>query len=97
MVFTCSYCGRKACRAKEGSERARLGLCAHCYDWRCSVCGKRGVVKVDGVAYCKEHEIIPAIEMLAPMMRPDETVGDTIGRLTQERIAEFRAKRGEAH
>ena len=96
MSFTCSFCGRKRCTAEEGSERAKLGLCAHCYDWRCSVCGKKGFVKVDRVAYCKEHEIIPAMRMLAPMMRPDETVRDTVGRLAQERIAELRALRGEA-
>ena len=90
--YFCFRCG-KMTHAKVGSDRRKAYLCAKCWKHRCSLCGKKGVIALNNVWYCKEHEIIPAMKILAPSMKPNETPLDTIDRLKDERIAELKELR----
>jgi hypothetical protein len=98
--YFCFWCGGLT-HAKVGSERRKAYLCSKCWNHRCAVCAvehnklTKGVVGVNGVWFCKEHELIPTIQMLAPHMKPNETAKDTLDRLADERIAELRELRGE--
>ena len=90
--YACFRCG-KMTHAKVGSERRLAYFCKRCWDMRCSKCGGKGVVKVNGIPYCEKHEIIPTIQMLAPNMKPDETPLQTIDRMMKDRIAELQKAR----